>query len=86
VVGKWKRIVDRLRQHQRRWRRAVASEPVGVGRATVWESAPLQLPISKFNFGAKTSLCLFSLTSFLSPFPFLFSSSASSVSLFFYFA
>jgi hypothetical protein len=26
-----------------------------------------QPPISKFNFRAKTSLCLFSLTSFLSP-------------------
>ena len=65
MAGKWKRIVDIATAEGLRGREASLTGAEGQVSGRVF-----QRPISKFNFRAKTSLCLFSSTSFLSPLVF----------------
>lgn len=65
MAGKWKRIVDIATAEGLRGREASLRGAEGQVSGRVF-----QRPISKFNFRAKTSLCLFSSTSFLSPLVF----------------
>lgn len=65
MAGKWKRIVDIATAEGLRGRKASLTGAEGQVSGRVF-----QRPISKFNFRAKTSLCLFSSTSFLSPLVF----------------
>lgn len=65
MAGKWKRIVDIATAEGLRGREASLTGAEGQVSGRVF-----QRPISKFNFRAKTSLCLFSYTSFLSPLVF----------------